>query len=166
MWRWGRWYDFTDPPRTWSSNGFFFSGNFGQALGGTLTSGGTLILQRWFDAPAALQLMERERATMLLAWPHQWAQLQAVAGYETFNLSALRYIDALTPIAQHPTISTSWREPSHAYGCTETFTLITVFPANTPDSISVGSHGTPHRWIDGQDRRSLQRQRHAAWRAG
>ncbi len=143
LWRWAQWYDFQEPPRTWSSNGFFFSGNFGQALGGTLSAGGTLILQRWFDADVAIDLMARERASMLLAWPHQWAQLQAARGYDSVDLSAMRYLDATTPIAQHPTISTTWREPAHAYGCTETFTLISVFPANTPDTISGDSHGKP-----------------------
>src|SRR6202007_3248875 len=81
LWRWAQWYGFDEPPRTWSSNGFFFFGHFCGALGGTLSSGGALILQRYFDADEALRLMARERATMLLAWPHQWAQLQAAAAY-------------------------------------------------------------------------------------
>ena len=143
LWRWAQWYGFTEPPRTWSSNGFFFSGNFCQALGGALTSGGTLVLQRWFDAEAAITVMERERATMLLAWPHQWAQLEAAPNYETADLSAMHYVDATTPIARHPTISTDWREPFHAYGCTETFTLISVFPGATPAEEVAGSHGKP-----------------------
>jgi fatty-acyl-CoA synthase len=143
LWRWAQWYDFTEPPRTWSSNGFFFSGNFGQALGGALSTGGTLILQRWYDAEAALRLMELERASMLLAWPHQWAQLQAAPAYLSTDLSTMQYLDATTPIAKHPTIATTWREPVHAYGCTETFTLISVFPANTPDEVAGGSHGKP-----------------------
>ena len=143
LWRWAQWYGFAEPPRTWSSNGFFFSGNFCQALGGALTSGGTLVLQRWFDAEAAISVMERERATMLLAWPHQWAQLQAAPNYAAANLSAMRYIDATSPIASHPTIATDWREPFHAYGCTETFTLISVFPGATPAQEVAGSHGRP-----------------------
>lgn len=143
LWRWPQWYGFDEPPRTWSSNGFFFSGNFCQALGGALTSGGTLVLQRWFDAEAALALMEAEKATMLLAWPHQWAQLQAASNYGSVDLSAMHYVDATTPIAQHPTISTDWREPARAYGCTETFTLISVYPAGTPESVAGESHGRP-----------------------
>ncbi|MCB2080945.1 MAG: AMP-binding protein, partial [Novosphingobium sp.] len=143
LWRWPQWYDFADPPRTWSSNGFFFSGNFCQAFGSALTTGGALVLQRWFDAEAALEVMEKERATMLLAWPHQWAQLRAASNYDSVDLSAMRYIDATTPIARHPTISTTWREPWRAYGCTETFTLISVFPGDTPDEVAGNSHGLP-----------------------
>lgn len=145
LWRWAQWYDVKPeiPVRMWSANGFFWSGNFAMALGGTLTSGGSLILQRWFDAEEALKLMEVEKATFLNAWPHQWAQIEAAPNYASVDLSSMHYIDAMTPIARHPTISTTWREPAQAYGNTETFTLISVYPANTPDAITAKSHGLP-----------------------
>lgn len=145
LWRWARWYaiDPQEPPRTWSANGFFWSGNFSQALGGTLSTGGTLILQRWFDPAEANDLMAQERCTMALAWPHQWPQLEAAPNYRDVDLSAMRYVDANMPIAQHPTIRSTWREPGQAYGNTETFTLITVFPSGTPEEIASTSHGIP-----------------------
>lgn len=145
LWRWPQWYNFKPsvPARTWSANGFFWSGNFSMALGGTLSSGGTLLLQRWFDAGQALALMEKERATMILAWPHQWAQLESAPNYSSVDLSSMHYIDATTPIARHPTIQTDWPEPKQAYGNTETFTLITVFSSGTPPDIAGSSHGTP-----------------------
>ena len=143
LWRWPQWYSITVPPRTWSANGFFWSGNFAMALGGTLGSGGTLLLQRWFDGEEALSLMDKEKASMILAWPHQWAQLIAAPNYQSVDLSSIHYLDALTPMAQHPTINTTWREPAQAFGNTETFTLITAFPANTPDEIAGKSHGVP-----------------------
>ncbi len=143
LWRWKRWYAIEQAPRTWSANGFFFSGNFSMALGGTLTAGGTLVLQRYFDAPAALALVERERATMLLAWPHQWAQLEAAENYQAADLSSVHYVDANWPIARHPTVNTRWQEPQQAYGCTETFTLISVFASGTPPARAAGSHGLP-----------------------
>ena len=145
LWRWAQWYDIQPeaPPRTWSANGFFWSGNFVMALGGTLSSGGTLVLQRWFDAVEALDLMEKERATMPIAWPHQWAQLAAAPNYETVDLSSLRYADKTMQIAKHPTVKTDWSAPNEAYGNTETFTLITVFASNTPAEVSARSHGQP-----------------------
>ena len=142
LWRWKTWYGITDPPRTWSANGFFFSGNFTMALGGTLSSGGCLILQRTFDAVDALALIVRERATMLLAWPHQWPQLEAVPDYEEADLSALRYMDGAFPLAHHPSVSANWNEP-RAYGNTECFTLISVFPSGTPLDEVAESHGLP-----------------------
>ena len=145
LWRWAKWYDIGDsnPPRTWSANGFFFSGNFAMTLGGTLTSGGTIVLQRWFDAGDALALMEAERVSQVIAWPHQWAQLEAAPNYPSVDLSALHYVDRDTLLARHPTVSTEWKEPAEAYGSTETFTLITVFAANSPREAVEGTHGIP-----------------------
>ena len=143
LWRWQTWYPITTPPRTWSANGFFFSGNFSMALGGTLSSGGTLVLQRWFDAEDALELMQRERVSMALAWPHQWAQLTSAANYGAVDLSTLVYHDKNGPLASHPTVDVDWDEPTHAYGNTETFTLSTVFASGTPKNVSRDSHGRP-----------------------
>lgn len=145
LWRWPQWYSIREDivPRTWSANGFFWSGNFVMALGGTLSSGGTLVLQRWFDAAEALTLMEKERATMALAWPHQWAQLVAAPNYDSVDLSSIHYVDKNMPLAKHPTISTDWSEPGQAYGNTETFTLITAFASGTPPEVASTSHGVP-----------------------
>lgn len=145
LWRWARWYDIKpdNPPRTWSANGFFFSGNFAMTLGGTLTTGGSIVLQRWFDAEDALALMEKERVSQVIAWPHQWAQLEAAPNYDTVDLSSLYYVDCETLLARHPTVSTDWKEPAEAYGSTEVFTLITVFAANSPRELVDGTHGIP-----------------------
>lgn len=145
LWRWKKWYaiDPAYPVRMWSANGFFWSGNFAMALGGTLSSGGSLVLQRWFDADEALALMEKEKVTFLNAWPHQWAQLEASPNYLMTDLSALHYIDRDTLVARHPTVHTDWTENRWAYGNTETFTLITVYPACSPPELTGTSHGIP-----------------------
>lgn len=143
LWRWKKWYNVGDDVRSWSANGFFWSGNFAMALGGTLSAGGSIILQRYFDADEALKLMEQEKATMAIAWPHQWAQLEAAPSYGTVDLSSLKYVDANTPLARHPTVSTDWLEPGQAFGNTETFTLISVFASGTPAELAGNSHGHP-----------------------
>ncbi|MBU6268827.1 MAG: AMP-binding protein [Sphingomonadales bacterium] len=143
LWRWPKWYDLHEPARVWGANGFFWSGNFGQCIGGALTRGGCLILQRAFDPAEALRLMQREKATMPIAWPHQWAQLTAAENYAEVDLSSLKYVDKLTPLASHPTVHSTWRQPDAAYGNTETFTLISVFPSGTPLELMDGNHGIP-----------------------
>jgi fatty-acyl-CoA synthase len=145
LWRWPIWYQLKPdiPPRTWSANGFFWSGNFSMAIGGTLAAGGSLILQRWFDAEEALTLMEKERANMLHAWPHQWSQLVEAPNYASVDLSAMHYLDYRSPIASHPTIQTDWMEPRHAFGNTETFTLMSTYPAGTTPEEAGNSHGLP-----------------------
>jgi fatty-acyl-CoA synthase len=143
MWRMARQQGITDDVRYWTANGFFWSGNFSMAIGATLASGGALILQRTFDPVEALQLMAAEGATFLFAWPHQWQQLIEAPNWAETDLSALRYIDVDSPIAGHPTVHTTWIQPTWCYGNTETFTLSTAYPANTTREVSRGSHGLP-----------------------
>jgi fatty-acyl-CoA synthase len=144
LWRWPKWYAAKpNELRMWSANGFFWSGNFSMALGGALTSGGSLVLQSTFNAEEALQLMEAEKVTFLNAWPHQWEQIIAAPNWATTDLSSLIYMDHKSSIALHPTVNSTWREPFAAFGNTETFTLFTTYPANTPDEITAGSVGVP-----------------------
>ena len=143
LWRMRRQQGLGDDVRTWTANGFFWSGNFAMAIGGTLSAGGTLVLQRTFQPEEALDLMACEKASFLFAWPHQWAALETAANWKSVDLSALKYIDVDSPIARHPTVRTSWVEPRHCYGNTETFTLSTGYPANTSREAAGNSHGPP-----------------------
>jgi fatty-acyl-CoA synthase len=143
LWRFRRMYGFSpdDHVRGWTANGFFWSGNFTMVLGSTLASGGALVLQPTFDAAEALELMQAERVNFPFAWPHQWAQLEGAPNWGGVDLSSVRYADFKTPIAHHPTVSGEWYEPGHAYGNTETFTITTGYPANTPPEVHADSFG-------------------------
>jgi fatty-acyl-CoA synthase len=143
LWRMRTQQGLDDGVRTWTANGFFWSGNFAMVVGATLASGGALVLQRTFEPDEALALIERERVTFLFAWPHQWAQLAAAENWRGVDLSALKYIDVDSVIARHPTVATTWIEPRHAYGNTETFTLSTGYPADTSREAAGNSHGPP-----------------------
>jgi len=153
LWRWLRFYgmlpadgDLTkvaDDVRCWSANGFFWSGNFAQALGGALSSGGSLVLQSTFIADEALRLMELEKVTLPVAWPHQWKQLEEAPNFASTNLASLRYVDPSTPLGRHPTVKTDWQEPMAAYGNTETFTISSIFPSGTSRERINKSHGEP-----------------------
>ncbi|MBV8789192.1 MAG: acyl--CoA ligase [Mycobacterium sp.] len=143
LWRFRRMYGFSagDNIRGWAANGFFWSGNFAMVLGSTLASGGALVLQSTFDGAEALELMQAERVNFPFAWPHQWAQLEGAPNWRTVDLSSVTFADFKTPIAHHPTVSSEWYEPGHAYGNTETFTITTGYPANTPPDIHAESSG-------------------------
>jgi fatty-acyl-CoA synthase len=145
MWRFRRLYQFgpEDNVRCWSANGFFWSGNFAMSLGSTLAAGGALVLQPTFVADQALALMAAERVNFPFAWPHQWAQLEGATNWDSVDLSSMRFVDYKTPVARHPTVSTKWFEPGHAYGNTETFTITTNYPANTPPEVHAESSGVP-----------------------
>jgi len=143
MWRFRRMYGFRpgDHVRGWTANGFFWSGNFTMVLGSTLASGGALVLQSTFDAAEAPELMQVERVNFPFAWPHQWSLLESAPNWDQVDLSSVRFADFKTPIAHHPTVSGEWHEPGHAYGNTETFTITTGYPANTPPDVHADSFG-------------------------
>jgi fatty-acyl-CoA synthase len=144
LWRWPLWYRIEhEKIRSWTANGFFWSGNWAMTMGSTLTTGGCLVLQPTFVADDALRLMAQEKVTKLIAWPHQWAQLEAAPNFLETDLSAMHYVPYDTPVGRHPAVKTDWLDNRAAYGNTETFTLITVYPSLTPFEIAKGSHGIP-----------------------
>lgn len=141
LWRYRRYVATSDDCRAWSANGFFWSGSFVQAFGAALTPGGALVLQSTFNPAEALELMDREQATMAIAWPHQWPQLAAAPNWADVDLSALKYVDPKFPIGDHPTVTAAWEEPSATYGATETFTVSTTYPSGTSQQEIAGSSG-------------------------
>ena len=142
-WRWRDIFALDPDVRTWSANGFFWSGNFAMALGSTLAAGGCIVLQRHFDTGEALRLMQAERVTMPIAWPHQWARLVADPAWTEADLSSFYYVGERLPARNHPTVKSDWQEPMAAYGNTETFTLVTVHPSGTPAEVAADNHGVP-----------------------
>ena len=112
------------------------------ALGSTFASGGCLVLQRYFAPGEALRLMQEERVSMPLAWPHQWARLVEDPAWPAVDLSSLHYVGE-TPMRTHPTVRSSWQEPVAAYGNTETLTINTGYASGTPTATMEGNHGPP-----------------------
>ena len=89
-WRWPRVFCIREPARSWTGNGFFWSGNVSMVVGTALSTGGAIILQPLFDAGEALRLVEAEGVTLMNGRPHQWARLQAAPGWARADLSSLR----------------------------------------------------------------------------
>jgi fatty-acyl-CoA synthase len=137
-----RLYNLSGDIRTWTPNGFFWSGNFATVLGTTLSCGGSLVLQSTFIATQALQLMQTERVNFPVLWPHQAKQLQEAANWNQVDLSTLRFVDPTSPLSRHPTIRAhTWEEPRYSYGSTETFTLSTSYAPDAPRPVPPDSHG-------------------------
>jgi fatty-acyl-CoA synthase len=142
-WRWRRIWGLGATVRTWTANGFFWSGNFAMALGCTFAAGGCLVLQRYFATDEALRLMQSERVSLPLAWPHQWAKLAEDPAYASTDLSSLHYVPNAAPARTHPTVKTDWWEPVAAYGNTETLTINTAWPSDASPDIREDNHGEP-----------------------
>lgn len=142
-WRWRRIFAVDSKVRTWTANGFFWAGNFAMAVGATFAAGGCLVLQRFFVPGEALRLMQAERVSLPLAWPHQWPQLVEDPAYHEVDLSSLHYVGEASPLRKHPTVRSTWQEPVSAYGSTETLTLSTAHPSGTDPAFVQGNHGLP-----------------------
>lgn len=136
-WRFGRFYQVDSSVRTWSANGFFFSGNFVMAFGSTFTVGGCLVLQRYFDPDEALALFVSEKVTLPHLWPHQEARLTECPGWLEADLSFITHVDANLILATQPSIKSQWRQPN-GYGMTETFTFVA---GSAGDEVTDGSNG-------------------------
>ncbi len=141
LWRWRRLYDnLDDDVRCWPANGFFWSGVFSMALGLTFSSGGALVLQPTFEAAEALELIQAEKVSLPLCWPHQWSRLAEASNWDEVDLSSLRYVDCRSPLGRHATVRTQWREP-RGYGVTETFTISAAHLASSPPEKVGDSYG-------------------------
>ncbi|WP_428310126.1 class I adenylate-forming enzyme family protein [Hydrocarboniphaga sp.] len=144
-WRWPRLMDIDAeryPVRCWTGNGFFWSGNLSMVCGNAFSSGGAVILQPAFQADEALLIMEKEKVSFPNGRPHQWARLEASENWNKVDLSSLHYITYGTTLLKHPTVKTDW-QLRPAFGTTETLTINTAVPANTPESEFRGSYGLP-----------------------
>jgi len=137
FWRFGRINEVDCHTRSLPVNGFFFSGSFAQAMG-TICQGGCMILVRTFEPEAVLSMLQAEKITCLVAWPHQEARLQECGDWEQTDLSTLRCVSFNSVLRSHPTVNTHWRG-WQGHGMTETFTLISV---TYGDDFREGSFGS------------------------
>jgi len=140
-WRWPSLLKLHDDVRCWTANAFFWSGNFSLQFGSSFTTGGTAVLLPTFDAERALELIEAERVTFPVFSQNQQLAMAAASNFERVDLSSLRYLNDVSPLRPHPTVSTNWVQPA-TYGTTETLTACTVFPATTRDAAREG-YGLP-----------------------
>ena len=132
-----------DPTRrVWSAFPFFWTAGYCMVMGGTLAAGACLVLQELFEAGDALALLEAERVTTPHAWPHQLAALESHPDYARRDLSAVTQVDSFTTIGRHPSVNADDSfSPRAAYGLTETFTIISSMPADTPAQRREGHEG-------------------------
>ena len=143
LWRWGRIFGISEGDRVLTLNGLFWSGQFGMAIGGTLSSGATLVMQAFFNPEATLALYEAERVTVPMGWPHQWEQLAGASNWNDVDLSLLHHVGESSPLRNHPTVHADWQEPMRIYGSTETFTLSSAYATGTSEEVLLGAHGFP-----------------------
>jgi fatty-acyl-CoA synthase len=141
-WRFAQQLRLDPSVRVWSAFPFFWSAGLVMVMGATLAAGGCLVLQEHFEPGEALQLLESEHVTSPHAWAHQLAELEDHPAWAGTDLSAIRHCEAFTSFGRHPSVHVddTW-SPRAAYGLSETCTIISSLPADTPREIRDRSQG-------------------------
>lgn len=140
FWRWPRVWGVQEPARSWTGNGFFWSGPMTIIVGTALSTGGTMVLQPLFDADEALKLISAEKVTLMNGRPHQWARMQSSSEWAGADLSSLRQVTKGEIILQHPTVNTDWEMPN-AFGTTETMTILASFELGDAENADPANFG-------------------------
>lgn len=76
--------------RVYTPMPLFWVGGLSFALVRALHAGATLVMEDRFDPPATLELLERERVTHVLGWPHMGPALTEHPDFADRDLSCLR----------------------------------------------------------------------------
>ena len=141
-WRFTRHLCLDPTRRVWSAYPFFWTAGYCMVMGATLAAGACLVLQDLFEPGEALALLESERVTTPYAWPHQLAALESHPDWARRDLSAVTQVDSFASFSRHRsvTVDDSWSARA-AYGLTETFTIISSMPADTPPERREGHEG-------------------------
>ena len=150
-WRWADALGLTTDDIVLSRFPYFWSGGFAMTLGGPLAAGATVLTAETFTPDVVLELVERERVTVLQAMPHTYSELVDHDDFARRDLSTLSMAVGAEPlVAALP--DRPWRAQANGYGLTETFTFCTWAD---PDEVRVRYagefrtvHGRPLPGID------------------
>ena len=129
--------------RVWSAQPFFWSAGMAMTLGGTFAAGAMLILQEHFEPGQALELLERERATLAHAWAHQHMALGEHPSARKRDLSSLRVVTPTSPLFELAGLKEDRWDPGASYGLSETFTICSCIPADSPLELRERTSGRP-----------------------
>ncbi len=140
-WRFAELLRFGPQERVFTTYPFFWTAGIAMSIGATLAAGGCLLLQETFEPGAALELIERERATAVHAWPHQSKAMAEHPDAARRDLSSLRKVDFASPLAKLAGIEKDEYGTGASYGLSETFTIASMLPTDSPTELRKATHG-------------------------
>ncbi len=138
----------TTEDRMWTVQPFFWAAGIAVSLGGTLASGGTMLLQEIFDAERSLDLIEAERATVIRSWPHQDKAMAEHPSAKGRDLSSVKKLNFSSPLAPMVGLSRDEWGTQGGYGLSETFTVVSDLPASAPAELRRTTSGKPLPGMD------------------
>jgi fatty-acyl-CoA synthase len=140
-WRFAELMGLRADDRVFTAQPFFWTAGIAMSLGATLAAGACLLLQETFEPASALELIERERATVITAFPHQEKAMGEHATAAGRDLTSIRLSRFSSPLARLAGIEKDLWGIDASYGLSETFTIVAMLPADTPTEIRRGSSG-------------------------
>jgi len=144
MWRIGERMHLTPDDRLWLAVSLFWSFGCVNALFSLMTHGGTIVLQRDFDAGDALSLIEQERCSVFYGTPNMSLTLSEHPARATCDLSSLRTgITIGTPDQVQRIIDLGVEGICNVYGLTEAYGNSAVGDAHDPLETRLNNCGRP-----------------------
>jgi fatty-acyl-CoA synthase len=140
-WRFAELMGIAAEDRVFTAQPFFWTAGIAMSLGATLAAGACLLLQEVFEPGAALDLIERERATVITAFPHQEKLMGEHASAAERDLSSIRLSRFSSPLAKRAGIERDVWGIDASYGLSETFTIAAMLPSDTPTEVRRASSG-------------------------
>ncbi|TMA31923.1 MAG: long-chain fatty acid--CoA ligase, partial [Deltaproteobacteria bacterium] len=134
---------FTPDDRLYTTYPFFWTAGIAMSIGGAFAAGARVLVQEIFEPGAALEMIERERATALHAWPHQQSALAEHPSAASRDLSSLAKLDAHSPVAALAGVEKDVYGTGASYGLSETFTICSGIPTDSPAEQRKSCNGFP-----------------------
>jgi acyl-CoA synthetase (AMP-forming)/AMP-acid ligase II len=130
----------------------FWVGGFSFTLVAAMHTGACLVFEEQFEPGATLDLLERERVTQVLGWPHMAKALVDHPTFPTRDLSSIRGGSMSALLPQHLQVDADLPKPN-SLGMTETlgphtFDTKRALPADKEGSFGFSVPGVEHRIVD------------------
>ena len=142
-WRFAEEMELAAEDRVLTAQPFFWTAGIAMSLGASLAAGASLILESAFDAGRYLELVESERVTTLMTWPHQEKAMADHPDAGRRDLSSLCKIEFASPLAGAAGLERDEWGTYGSYGLSETFTLASSLPAAAPSEQRTRTSGRP-----------------------
>ncbi|MBM3225164.1 MAG: AMP-binding protein [Candidatus Tectomicrobia bacterium] len=144
-WHIGERQHLTQDDRLWLAVPLFWSFGAANALMALLTHGGTVVLQEYFEAEQAVQLIAAERCTVYYGMSHMARAMLATPSWPHADTGSLRTgLTIGTPEEVALTMhELGVRQLCNVYGATETYGNATVTDAHDPEAVRLQTQGKP-----------------------
>jgi fatty-acyl-CoA synthase len=134
---------FTPDDRVYTTYPFFWTAGIAMSIGGAFAAGARVLVQQVFEPGAALEMIERERATAIHAWAHLQKAIAEHPSAGRRDLSSLVKVDVHSPIAALAGVEKDLYNYGTSYGLSETFTICSATPADAPAEERHANSGRP-----------------------